>query len=46
MEEGPQLGAVSVDFQWDAAAGGVDGEYYSVYFGRAGQVRMLDLPEE
>lgn len=45
IEEGPQLGQTSVDFQWDAASGGVDGEYYLVYFGASRPAyRMLDLP--
>ncbi|MEC0184176.1 DUF5605 domain-containing protein [Paenibacillus peoriae] len=46
IEDGPQLSRLSADFQWDVAAGGVDGEYYLVYFGssRPG-FRILPLPE-
>ncbi|MFD0695960.1 DUF5605 domain-containing protein [Paenibacillus sp. GCM10027628] len=46
MEDGPLLGATSINFKWDAAAGGVDSEYYWVYFGQSRPVfRMLQLPE-
>jgi hypothetical protein len=46
MEEGPQLGQTSINFKWDAAAGGVDSEYYLVYFGSSRPAfRLLQLPE-
>ncbi|WP_419872597.1 DUF5605 domain-containing protein [Candidatus Pristimantibacillus sp. PTI5] len=46
IEQGPQLGATAIDFQWDTASGGVDDEYYLVYFGTSRPAyRILDLPE-
>ncbi|WP_123041127.1 DUF5605 domain-containing protein [Cohnella candidum] len=46
MEAGPQLGETAVDFEWDAASAGVDGEYYLVYFGESRPgYRILNLPE-
>ncbi|TDG00758.1 DUF5605 domain-containing protein [Paenibacillus piri] len=46
MAEGPQLGKTAINFKWDAAAGGIDGEYYLVYFGSSRPAfRLLELPE-
>ncbi|GGG08339.1 DUF5605 domain-containing protein [Paenibacillus abyssi] len=46
MQEGPQLGPTGINFKWDAAAGGVDSEYYLVYFGTSRPAfRVLPLPE-
>ncbi len=47
MEEGPQLAPVKIDFDWDTAAAGVDGEYYLVYFVDSRPAfRKLHLPED
>ncbi|GGG07435.1 hypothetical protein GCM10010912_60090 [Paenibacillus albidus] len=47
VEEGPQLDKVSINFEWDTSAGGVDGEYYLVYFGSSRPAfRILPLPED
>ncbi|MFC5451281.1 DUF5605 domain-containing protein [Paenibacillus aestuarii] len=46
MEEGPQLGQIAINFQWDTAAGGSDQEHYWVYFGQSRPAfRKLNLPE-
>lgn len=46
-EEGPQLNPVQADFSWDAPAGGIEGEYYLVYFGSSRPAyRILPLPED
>lgn len=45
MEEGPQLDTSNINFKWDAFAGGVENEYYLVYFGASRpSFRILNLP--
>lgn len=45
-EAGPALDTPAINFKWDAAAGGVDGEYYLIYFGASRPAfRVLELPE-
>jgi len=40
------LDTPAIHFKWDAAAGGVDGEYYLLYFGASRPAfRVLELPE-
>jgi len=46
MAQGPVLNTPQVSFDWDASIGGVDGEYYLVYFGTSRPAcRVLVLPE-
>ncbi|WP_339316652.1 DUF5605 domain-containing protein [Paenibacillus sp. FSL R10-2734] len=46
MEQGPQLGSVKANFHHDAATGGVDGEYYLVYYGaKRPALKKFILPE-
>lgn len=45
VEEGPRLDQTTADFHWDASAGGIDGQYYLVYFGASRPAyRILPLP--
>ncbi|WP_042196352.1 DUF5605 domain-containing protein [Paenibacillus camerounensis] len=47
MEDGPQLGEVKLNFDWDTAAAGVDEKYYLVYFVDSRPAfRYLPLPDE
>lgn len=46
MKDMPQLGATPINFKWDAAAGGIDQQFYLVYFGQSRPAfRTFNLPE-
>jgi hypothetical protein len=46
LEDGPEGGLDTIDFGWDVACTGKEGEYYLAYFGRyRPKVRDLPLPE-
>lgn len=46
LEEGPAEGITPFNYEWDAACGGVEGEYYLIYFGfNQPSFRDVRLPE-
>lgn len=46
MEEGPRLGPTPINFKWDSAAGGIDANFYLIYFGASRPAfRNLELPQ-